>query len=191
MKTILLLISIGLFVSAMLYALDNNKGEKMSTNSIYDFSAKSIDGKIVSMKDFEGKVILIVNVASECGFTPQYEGLQSLYEKYKDKGFVILGFPCNQFGLQEPGTDEEIKQFCESKYNISFPMFSKIEVNGDNTHPLYTYLKNVAPGVLASKDIKWNFTKFLVDKKGNVIERYAPATKPASIESRIDSLLKK
>ena len=157
---------------------------------IYDFKVKNITGQEVSMSEYKGKVILIVNVASKCGFTPQYKGLEELYQKYKDKGFLILGFPCNQFGSQEPGTNAEIKEFCSSNYNVTFPLFDKIEVNGDNVHPLYKYLKSQAKGMLGTESIKWNFTKFLVDKNGKVIDRFASMTKPESLHEDIEKLLK-
>jgi len=156
--------------------------------SIYDFEVTTIDGKIISLSQYKGKILLIVNTASKCGFTPQYEGLQALYEKYSDKGFFVLGFPCNQFKEQEPGNAEEIKSFCSLNYNVTFPMFSKIDVNGDSTHPLYKHLKKAAKGFLSS-DVKWNFTKFLIDKKGKVIKRFSPATNPAKIEKHILKLI--
>lgn len=190
-KNIFAIAILGLLVLVGLNAADTNSEDKMENKSIYDFSVKTIDGKQISLKDFSGKVILIVNVASKCGFTPQYEGLEDLYKKYKEQGFVILGFPCNQFGSQEPGTNEEIKTFCTTTYGVTFPMFDKIDVNGDNTSPLYKFLKTKAPGILSTKDIKWNFTKFLIDKNGNVVERFAPATTPASIENQIVAQLKK
>jgi glutathione peroxidase len=166
------------------------KGEEMN-NSIYSLklNLQDIDKKPVNLSEFKGKVLLIVNVASKCGFTPQYEGLEKLYRKYKDKGFEILAFPCNQFGNQEPGTNEEIKNFCSTKYNVTFRLFDKIDVNGPNTHPLYKFLKEAKPGLMGSKDIKWNFTKFLIDRNGNVVERYAPQTTPESIEKDIEKLL--
>ena len=157
--------------------------------SVYEFKAKGIDGKEVSLSDYAGKTLLIVNVASQCGFTPQYEGLEKLYEKYKDKGFFVLGFPCNQFGSQEPGTESEIKTFCELNFGVKFPLFAKIDVNGDKTHPLYEYLKKALPGVLGSEAIKWNFTKFLVDKKGNPVKRYGSADKPESLEKDIEEAI--
>lgn len=150
--------------------------------SIYDFEVKTISGEVITMNAFKNKVLLIVNVASKCGFTEQYAGLENLYQKYKDKGLVILGFPCNQFMNQEPLNEEEIKSFCSLTYGVTFPMFSKINVNGENTHPLYQYLKEAKKGLLGSEAIKWNFTKFLVDKNGTVINRYAPATKPELLE---------
>ncbi|MDQ5905805.1 MAG: glutathione peroxidase [Pseudomonadota bacterium] len=157
--------------------------------SIYDFSAKTLDGRDISLGDYKGKVLLIVNTASKCGFTPQYEGLESLHRKYGERGLAILGFPCNQFGAQEPGDAPEIANFCSLTYDVSFPMFAKVDVNGDNTHPLFQYLKATKPGLLGTEGIKWNFTKFLVDRNGEVVERYAPATKPAELEKTIEGLL--
>ena len=159
------------------------------TKSIYSFQVRSIDGKIQTLDAYKDKVLLIVNVASKCGFTPQYTGLEKLYEKYKDRGFVVLGFPCNQFGAQEPGSEEEIKSFCDLTYKTTFPLFAKIEVNGDNTHPLYQFLKKAEPGVLGTEAIKWNFTKFLVDKSGKVLKRYAPTTKPEDLAPEIEKIL--
>lgn len=153
--------------------------------SVYDFSVKTIRGETVSMAEYRGKVLLIVNVASQCGFTPQYKGLQELYEKYKDRGLVVLGFPCNQFGAQEPGTETEIAQFCETNYGVTFPMFAKIDVSGENAHPLYQFLCKEAPGILGTKAIKWNFTKFLVDREGNVIDRFASTDTPEDLEKHI------
>lgn len=158
-------------------------------NDIYDFSAQDFKGDEVNLSDYKGKVLLIVNTASACGFTPQYKGLQALHDKYKDQGLEILAFPCNQFKEQENGSNEEIKSFCDLNFNIKFPLFSKIDVNGDNAHPLYEYLKSEATGILGSKSIKWNFTKFLVNKDGKVVTRFAPVTKPASMESAITALL--
>ena len=158
-------------------------------SSIYDFNAKDIDGKPQSLGDYKGKAMLIVNVASKCGFTPQYKGLEALYEKLEDKGLVVLGFPCDQFGHQEPGDEAEIKNFCSLTYDVKFPMFSKIDVNGANTDPLYKYLKHEAKGLLGSESIKWNFTKFLVDKSGKVVKRYAPTDTPESIEKEIAAIL--
>jgi len=157
--------------------------------SIYDFNATTIEGKNISMSKYKGKVLLIVNVASKCGFTPQYEGLETLYETYQDKDFMILGFPCNQFSEQESGTNEEIKFFCESTYDVEFDMYAKIDVNGDNTIPLYNFLKSEATGFLWTESIKWNFTKFLVDKNGKVITRYGSSTTPLSIKEDIEKLL--
>ena len=157
-------------------------------DSIYDFKVKQIDGEEKSLAEYKGKVLLIVNTASQCGFTPQFEGLQKLYEKYSRQGFTVLGFPCNQFANQDPGTDEEILSFCNLNYGVTFPVFSKIEVNGTNEHPLFKYLKSKASGFF-SKRIKWNFTKFLVDKNGKVIKRFNPATKPEQLEKYIEELL--
>jgi len=154
----------------------------------YDFKATSLQGKEVSMESYKGKVVLIVNTASKCGFTPQYEGLEKLYKDYKDKGLVILGFPCNQFGKQEPGTEKEISEGCLINYGVSFPMFSKIDVNGSSAHPLYKYLKNELKGTLTN-GIKWNFTKFLLDKNGNPVKRFAPVTEPDKLRSDIEKLL--
>lgn len=157
--------------------------------TVYEFSARNLMGLEQSLADYQGKVLLIVNTASKCGFTPQYAGLQELYERYKDKGFVVLGFPCNQFMNQEPGDAEEIRQFCSVNYGVTFPMFDKIEVNGPGTHPLYRYLKSSVPGFLGTQAIKWNFTKFLVDREGNVVERYGSKVEPASIAPDIEALL--
>ncbi len=156
----------------------------------YDFSATLNNGKEKKLAAYKGKVVLVVNTASKCGFTPQYKGLQSLYGKYKDQGFEVLGFPCDQFGHQEPGSDEEIKSFCELNYGVDFPLFSKIDVNGPNEHPLYKFLKGQKGGLLGDA-IKWNFTKFLVDKQGKVVERYAPMTPPESIARDIERELAK
>ncbi len=160
-----------------------------NTMSIYDFTAQDINNQEVSLKKYENKVMLIVNVASRCGYTNQYEGLQALHEKYSKQGLAILGFPCNQFLGQEPGSEEEIKSFCSLNYGVTFDLFAKIDVNGENTHPLYAYLKREAKGVLNSEAIKWNFTKFLVNKKGQILKRYASATKPEEIEQDIKELL--
>lgn len=156
--------------------------------NIYDFKVRNAKGVEVPMTEYQGKVLLIVNTATGCGFTPQYEGLQNLYDKYKDKGLVILDFPCNQFGHQAPGTEDEIQEFCTLKYKTTFPLFAKIDVNGKNAAPLFTYLKNQKGGFLGD-DIKWNFTKFLVSRDGKVVERYAPVTKPEKIENDILKLL--
>ncbi|MDY0116739.1 MAG: glutathione peroxidase [Sulfurimonadaceae bacterium] len=158
--------------------------------SLYNIDVKTIDGEIVSMQKYVGKVLLIVNVASKCGYTNQYAGLQILQEKYEDKGFEVLGFPCNQFLAQEPGTEEEIKNFCLANFKTTFDMFAKIDVNGDGAHPLYKFLKSEASGILNSEAIKWNFTKFLISKDGKVLKRYAPSTEPKSIEKDIEELLK-
>lgn len=154
----------------------------------YDYEAMDIDGNNVSMQDYEGKVVLVVNTASKCGYTPQFEGLEQLYKDYKDRGFEVLGFPCNQFGGQDPGSDEEILGFCELNYGVTFKMFSKVKVNGKEAHPLWVYLKEAQGGVLGDR-IKWNFTKFLIDREGNVIERFASATKPEEIRGDIEALL--
>ncbi|WP_394128774.1 glutathione peroxidase [Shewanella maritima] len=159
--------------------------------TIYPFEVTDISGKTVSMEQFQGKVLLIVNTASKCGFTPQYKSLQALYEKYQEKGLVVLGFPCNQFGQQEQGDNDEINQFCELNYGVKFPLFAKIEVNGPNTTPLYQFLKQSAKGLLGSESIKWNFTKFLIDNSGQVVTRFSPATKPEKLESSIVDLLNK
>jgi glutathione peroxidase len=157
--------------------------------TVHDFKATTIDGRTQSLGRYKGKVLLIVNVASRCGFTPQYAGLEALYRKYQEQGLVVLGFPCDQFGHQEPGDEKEIKQFCSLTYDVTFPMFAKIEVNGDDTHPLYRYLKSAAPGLLGSEAIKWNFTKFLVGRDGKVIRRYAPKDTPEAIEADVTPLL--
>lgn len=157
--------------------------------SIYDYSATNIAGNDVPLADFKDKVVLIVNTASKCGFTPQFEGLETLYKEMADEGLVILGFPCNQFGNQDPGSHGEIEEFCQLNYGVSFPMFSKVEVNGGGTHPLYKYLKEEAKGLLGSKNIKWNFTKFLINKDGEVVKRYAPTDKPKDIKQDIQALL--
>ena len=157
--------------------------------TVYDFSAVDLDGKERSLAEFRDKVLLIVNVASKCGFTPQYAGLEDLYRHYHTLGLEVLGFPCDQFGSQEPGSDAEIKSFCSLTYDVSFPMFSKIEVNGDGAHPLYRWLKAAKPGVLGTEGIKWNFTKFLVDRQGNVIKRFAPTDKPESLAPDISAAL--
>jgi glutathione peroxidase len=160
-----------------------------AVTSIYDFSAKTIDGDEQKLAAYKGKTLLVVNVASKCGFTPQYTGLEALYEKFKDKGLVVLGFPCDQFGHQEPGDEAEIKNFCSLNYDVKFPLFAKIEVNGANTHPLYKYLKSEAKGLLGSESIKWNFTKFLVDADGKVVTRYAPTDTPEKIEKDVARML--
>jgi glutathione peroxidase len=157
--------------------------------SIYDFSAETLDGKPAPLSDWRDKVILIVNTASKCGFTPQYEGLEALYRKYKDRGLVVLGFPCNQFGAQEPGDAAEIANFCSLTYEVDFPMMRKIDVNGPKTHPLYAYLKHAKAGLLGTEGVKWNFTKFLVDWKGEVVERFAPNVTPKALEGAIEALL--
>lgn len=161
------------------------------TNNIYDFKVLDINGNDISLTQFQNKVLLIVNTASQCGFTPQYKGLESIYNKYKDRGFIILAFPCNQFGTQEPGNADEIKNFCTLNYSTTFPIFAKIEVNGKNAHPLYEYLKKTLPGILTIEAIKWNFTKFLVDKTGMPVKRFAPSDKPENLTKEIEELLSK
>lgn len=155
----------------------------------YDFEAESLAGAGVALRKFEGQPLLIVNTASQCGFTPQYKGLEALYRSYQQRGFVVLGFPCNQFGAQEAGSSAEIGEFCETQFGVTFPMFAKIEVNGENAHPLYQWMKKSAPGLLGSERIKWNFTKFLIDRQGLVRSRYAPLTKPEDLLQDIESLL--
>lgn len=156
---------------------------------VHDFEAIAIDGTPQRLADYRGKVLLILNTASKCGFTPQFEGLEKLYSRYRDRGLEILGFPCNQFGHQDPGSESEIAEFCQRNYGVSFPMYAKIDVNGDNAHPLFEHLKQAAPGVLGSKAIKWNFTKFLVGRDGTVLERFAPATAPEKISDAIERAL--
>jgi len=153
--------------------------------SVYDYSARSIDGTEQPLAAYRGQPLLIVNVASKCGFTPQYAGLEALYRKYRDRGFIVLGFPCDQFGHQEPGDEAQIKSFCSLTYDVSFPLFAKVSVNGANAHPLYRFLKEARPGVLGTEAIKWNFTKFLIGKDGEPLKRYAPADKPESLEADV------
>ena len=176
-----------LLISLLMFTSIIAKENKMS---IYDFNVKTIDGEEISMSKYKGKVLLIVNVASKCGFTSQYEGLENLHEKYKNEDFMVLGFPSNQFANQEPESDEKIKEFCSLTYEVKFDMFSKIDVNGENEAPLYKFLKSNQKGILGTENIKWNFTKFLVDKNGNIIDRFGSATSPESIESDILKLLK-
>ena len=161
----------------------------MVTQSIYDFEAKSISGKTISLADYKGQVMLIVNTASKCGFTPQFGGLEELHKAYAGKGLAVVGFPCNQFGSQDPGADNEIAEFCQVNYGVSFPMMGKVDVNGPTAHPLYQWLGAEAPGLLGSKAIKWNFTKFLVGKDGRVIKRYAPLEKPADLAKDVEAAL--
>ena len=156
---------------------------------ISEHSAQLASGEHKSLSDYDGQVLLIVNTASQCGFTPQYEGLEALYQRYKDQGFTVLGFPCDQFGHQEPGSEEEILSFCSLKFGVTFPLFAKIEVNGPNAHPLYQHLKSEARGVLGTEKIKWNFTKFLVDRQGRVLKRFGSITKPAQLSKEIERLL--
>jgi len=162
--------------------------KEKNTPSFYDFSVTSIKGETIDLDKFMGKVILVVNTASKCGYTPQYEGLEELFQKYKDDGFVVLGFPCNQFGNQESGDEDEIQEFCQVNYGVSFPMFAKIDVNGSKTHPLFVYLKKQLGGFLGSR-IKWNFTKFLIDRNGKPFKRYAPIVAPDKLEPEIKQLL--
>ncbi|KAJ3091696.1 peroxiredoxin hyr1 [Quaeritorhiza haematococci] len=161
----------------------------MTDSPFYTFPTKSLKGETVDLSQYKGKVVLVVNVASHCGFTPQYTGLEALYQKYKDRGLVILGFPCNQFGGQEPGSSEEIATFCTRTYNVTFPIMNKIEVNGKGEDPIYGWLKKEKPGILGLKMIKWNFEKFLVDKDGKVVHRYASTTSPESIGADVEKLL--
>ena len=182
-----------IFIAVLLFAVFMNfiqSKEKNMNKTIYDFKVKNIDKEDVSLSEYKGKVLLIVNVASKCGYTPQYAGLQKLYEDYNDKGFVVLAFPCNQFAKQEPGSNEEIKEFCSTNYHVTFPLFDKIDVNGQNAHPLYKFLTASLPGLMGSKAIKWNFTKFLIDRNGVPYKRYAPAVKPDSLRADIEKLLK-
>ena len=158
-------------------------------NTIFDLTADSLSGQPIDLGQYKGQVLLIVNTASKCGFTPQYKGLEAVYQQFKDRGAVVLGFPCNQFGSQEPGQAEEIGAFCEKNYGVSFPLFAKIDVNGDNAHPLFKKLKKDAPGILGTEAIKWNFTKFLIRKDGTVYNRYAPSTKPEELIADIEKLL--
>jgi glutathione peroxidase len=158
-------------------------------NTVYDYSARTIDGQEVPLREFAGKALLVVNVASKCGFTPQYTGLEALQRKYADRGFAVLGFPCDQFGHQEPGNEDEIRNFCRLNYDVTFPMFAKVEVNGSGAHPLFEHLKGAAKGILGTEGIKWNFTKFLVDREGRVVRRYAPNDKPESLQQDIEALL--
>jgi glutathione peroxidase len=157
--------------------------------SIYDYQFKAADGSETSLKSFQGKAILIVNVASKCGFTPQYEGLQKLYEKYAPRGLVVVGFPCNQFGAQEPGSDADIQSFCQLNYGVSFPVYAKVDVNGDSAHPLYQFLKKEERGILGTEGIKWNFTKFLIGRDGSVIKRFAPTAKPEDLAGEVEKVL--
>lgn len=165
-------------------------GKNMETNTVYQFKEQTIDGEPVSLEQYKGKVLLIVNVASRCGYTPQYEGLEKLYEKYKDKGFVILGFPCNQFLFQEPGTAVEIKSFCSTKYGVTFPLFAKIKVNGKDADPLYKFLKAAQPADGGKTDIRWNFTKFLIDAQGKPVQRFDSKVTPEQIDPQIEEALK-
>jgi glutathione peroxidase len=162
---------------------------KEPRHTLYDFSVQRLDGTEEALSAYDKRVVLVVNVASKCGFTPQYEGLEALYREYGPRGLVILGFPCNQFGAQEPGSPEEIANFCSTTYGVSFPMFARIEVNGAGAHPLYQWLKSSEPGILGTEAIKWNFTKFLIDRDGHPVARFAPALKPEELRERIENLL--
>jgi len=159
------------------------------SQTLYDFSAQRLNGDQQSLADYRGKVLLIVNTASLCGFTPQYTGLEELYRRFREQGFVVLGFPCNQFGAQEPGDEQAIEQFCQTSFDVTFPLFAKIEVNGDDAHPLYAWLKHEASGILGTEAIKWNFTKFLIDREGKVVHRYAPATRPDELVEAVEAQL--
>lgn len=170
-------------------SVSENNGKEGHQMSIYDFQAKALDGKEVSLDKYKGDVVLIVNTASKCGFTPQYQGLEELHQKYSSRGLKVLGFPCNQFGEQEPGDNHEIANFCQKNYGVDFQMFDKIDVNGPKAHPLYKYLTSSAPGVMGTEAIKWNFTKFLVDRQGNVLKRYAPNVEPKDIANDIEKQL--
>jgi len=181
-------LTFAIFCFTFLSIIPSPAQENKSTMNFYQFKSKSLAGTEISMKEYAGKVVLVVNTASKCGFTPQYKGLEMLYKKYKDKGLVILGFPCNQFGNQEPGSAEEISKFCTIKYSVDFPMFMKIDVNGANADPLYKYLKDELPGTL-DNDIKWNFTKFLLDRKGMPVKRYESKVEPEEISRDIEKLL--
>jgi glutathione peroxidase len=162
---------------------------KNHESSIYDFTLATIDGRQTTLDEYRGRILLIVNVASRCGFTPQYAGLEALYRKFKDQGLVVLGFPCNQFGGQEPGTESEIREFCSTQYEVTFPLFAKIDVNGKNADPLYVWLKSQAKGILGTEAIKWNFTKFLVDTEGKVIDRFGPNVTPEELDATIAELV--
>lgn len=161
----------------------------MAEHDIYSFEVQGIDGEATTLAPYKGKVMLIVNVASECGLTVQYKGLEELYRKYKDRGFTVLGFPCNQFAGQEPGDESQIKSFCEARFGVTFPLFAKVDVNGANSHPLYDFLKKAEPGFLGTEAIKWNFTKFLVDKNGQVTQRFSPQKLPEELAGEIEALL--
>jgi glutathione peroxidase len=189
-RSITLTVLIFMLAVAALFAQNKNNADmnEKTDRSFYDFSAVSIDGDMIDMSEYRDKVVLIVNTASKCGYTPQYAGLQALHEKYANQGLVVLGFPCNQFANQEPGSEEDIASFCESNYGVTFQMFSKVDVNGENAHPLYKYLKDEKSGTFGGK-IKWNFTKFLIDRQGNVVSRHGSGTKPESMEQEILALL--
>jgi glutathione peroxidase len=172
--------------------LESKPGSALGGSAFYRFTATSLDGRAVSMDDFRGKVVVVVNTASRCGFTPQYAGLEELYQRYKDRGFVVLGFPCNQFGAQEPGSESQIASFCETNYGVTFPLFARVDVNGANAHPIFKFLKAERPGLLGifgMGAIRWNFTKFLLDREGRVVARFAPATAPANLGPAIEQRL--
>jgi len=181
---------IKIIFSLLLIATINTLAKDTPMKTIYDFKVTTITNQEISLQEYQGKVVLIVNVASKCGYTPQYAGLEALYKKYKERGFVVLGFPCNQFASQEPDSEAQIENFCRVNFGVTFPMFAKIDVNGDKAHPLYKYLKAQKTGLLGTEAIKWNFTKFLVDKQGNAIKRFGSSTKPIELEDEIEKLLK-
>jgi glutathione peroxidase len=170
-------------------ATAENEARRIHMTSVYDFNATDIDGRERSLREFAGKALLIVNVASKCGFTPQYAGLEALWRKHRDEPFAILGFPCDQFGHQEPGNEDEIKSFCSTNYGVTFPLFAKVEVNGSAAHPLYRWLKGERAGILGTEAIKWNFTKFLVDRSGRVVKRFAPSDSPEKIDKLVGDVL--
>ena len=173
----------------MLRVMNEADLEASAVASLYDIPIQRLDGTTTTLAEWRGQVLLIVNVASACGFTPQYAGLEALWRRHRDRGLVVLGFPCNQFAGQEPGSAAEIREFCSTRYDVTFPLFAKMDVNGDAGHPVYRHLKSRAPGVLGTEAIKWNFTKFVVDRAGNVVERFAPATTPEALESQLDRWL--
>ncbi len=197
MKNFIIIVIMALAIAGCLSVKKNGESEKnanqvalnSTTQTFYDFSALNMQGKEIKLSDYKGKIVLVVNTASKCGFTPQFAGLEELYKKYSSRGFVVLGFPSNQFANQDPGSNEEILEFCQANYGVTFPMFEKIDVNGENAHPVYTYLKNSVPNAEPEK-IKWNFTKFLIGKDGKTLKRYESRVKPADIEADIQELLK-
>ena len=197
MKNLIIIVIMALAIAGCSSVKKNGESEKnanqvalnSTTQSFYDFSALNMQGKEIKLSDYKGKIVLVVNTASKCGFTPQFAGLEELYKKYSSRGFVVLGFPSNQFANQDPGSNEEILEFCQANYGVTFPMFEKIDVNGENAHPVYTYLKNSVPNAEPEK-IKWNFTKFLIGKDGKTLKRYESRVKPADIEADIQELLK-
>ena len=197
MKNLIIIVIMALAIAGCSSVKKNGESEKnanqvalnSTTQNFYDFSALNMQGKEIKLSDYKGKIVLVVNTASKCGFTPQFAGLEELYKKYSSRGFVVLGFPSNQFANQDPGSNEEILEFCQANYGVTFPMFEKIDVNGENAHPVYTYLKNSVPNAEPEK-IKWNFTKFLIGKDGKTLKRYESRVKPADIEADIQELLK-